>query len=337
MPNIREIPAQDEAWRSFCAQQTGLTLFSSPRWADALHRTYGFTMEVAAVFDGERIIGGLPYADITDFRGRRRVSMAFSDNVEPVAQSLWDELEAYIAKSGIPWNVRTRCTPTSLAASVREAAQHHAVTLPPTFDEAAARFHLKHRQNLAQAVRAGLTYKRCGREGLEAFYALHTRVRRGKHGLLPQGPSLFEHLCDVFFPDNGFILIAEHQGLPVSGMFFLACSDTLYYKFSASDLDALSARPNHFLISKAIELAIGDGYRRLDLGISDAEGLIRFKERIGGEASTVYAAGYNPLPKTAATTQMEKTLGDLTKLLTRPDIPEDVVQQGGELLYRYFT
>lgn len=337
MPIIREIPAQDAAWRSFCAHRTDLTLFSSPQWADALQRTYAFTMEVAAVFEDERIIGGLPYADITDFRGRRRVSMAFSDNVEPMPLSLWDLLEAYVAQSGIPWNVRTRCAPTALAASVREAAQHHAVALPATFEEASSRFHLKHRQNIAQAVRAGLTYKRCGREGLDAFYALHTRVRRGKHGLLPQGPSLFENLCEAFFPQNGFILIAEHDGAPVSGMFFLACADTLYYKFSASDLDALSVRPNHFLITKAIELAIEDGFRRLDLGISDAEGLIRFKERIGGEASTVYAASYNPQPKTEGVAQMEKTLGDLTKLLTRPDIPDEAVQQGGELLYRYFT
>jgi len=30
-------------------------------------------------------------------------------------------------------------------------------------------------------------------------------------------------------------------------------------------------------------------------------------------------------------------LGDLTALLTREDVPDEVTQRGGEILYRYFT
>ena len=30
-------------------------------------------------------------------------------------------------------------------------------------------------------------------------------------------------------------------------------------------------------------------------------------------------------------------LGELTTLLTREDVPDDVTQRGGEILYRYFT
>ena len=30
-------------------------------------------------------------------------------------------------------------------------------------------------------------------------------------------------------------------------------------------------------------------------------------------------------------------LGELTKLLTRDDVPDDITQRAGEILYRYFV
>jgi hypothetical protein len=32
-----------------------------------------------------------------------------------------------------------------------------------------------------------------------------------------------------------------------------------------------------------------------------------------------------------------RTLGALTELLTREDVPDDVTEQAGDLLYRFFT
>jgi hypothetical protein len=41
--------------------------------------------------------------------------------------------------------------------------------------------------------------------------------------------------------------------------------------------------------------------------------------------------GYSPADSTAA-----HTLGELTSLLTRDDVPDEVTQRAGEVLYRYF-
>jgi Acetyltransferase (GNAT) domain len=337
MHTIREVAAHDERWLNFCAQHPELTLFASPGWSDVIERTYGFSTRVLLVIEGDAVVGGLPFAHIEDFRGPRRVAFAFADNIEPIPSSLWPQLEAWIAQDVLPWNVRTLCEPQR-AASSREAAKHHAIDLPATLEDAHRSFHVKHVQNLKQAQRAGLSSRTlAGLDGIECFYDLHSRVRKNKHGLLPQPVAFFREIHAAFFPDRGFVLVAEQEGTPVSAMLFLICNQTLYYKFSASALDALAVRPNHFLITKAIEWAIGAGLRRLDLGISDTEGLIRFKERIGGVARPVYAAAYNLREKTPEIAQVERAFTDITTILTAQDAPLEGAQRGGDVLYRFFT
>jgi len=338
MPTIREVDAQDERWQRFCASHSTLTLFQSPNWANVIARTYGFAMRVLLVLENDAVLGGLPFAHIEDFRGPRRVALAFADNIEPAPTQLWDLIEAWIAKDDLPWVIRSMCKPTERAASQHVAASHHAIDLPDSFEAAAARFHIKHVQNLKQADKAALRHRRLdSSEGIDSFYALHSQVRKSKHRLLPQPRAFFDAIYEEFFPRHGFVMLAEHDEAVISAMLFVACGKTLYYKFSASAQDMLTLRPNHFLITKAIEVAIGEGYRRLDLGISDTEGLMRFKARIGGTESPVYVARYHPREKTEAVAQIERSLGDLTEILTGPEIPVEAAQRGGEVLYRYFA
>ena len=338
MPTICEVDAQDERWQRFCASHPALTLFQSPGWSSVIARTYGFHMRALLLLEDEQILGGLPFAHIDDFRGPRRVALAFADNLEPLPVDAWQHFEAWIADDDLPWTIRTMCKPTERAASYRVAGSHHAIQLPGTYEEAAARFHSKHVQNLKQALKAGLRYRRVhSPDGIDAFYELHSLVRKNKHGLLPQPRAFFQAIYEEFFADRGFVLLAEQEDTIVSAMLFIACGATLYYKFSASAVDALPVRPNHFLITKAIEVAVEDGFKRLDLGISDTEGLIRFKERIGGIESSVYAASYHPRESSPAVTEVERTLGELTAVLTGANLPLEAAQRGGEILYRFFT
>lgn len=338
MPTIAEVNATDSRWRAFCASHPDLTLFQSPSWSSVIGRTYDFSMRVLLVLEEDAVLGGLPFAHIEDFRGPRRVALAFADNVEPLPLALWDTLERSIASDTLPWTIRTTARPSELAANSRAAAYQHTIELPSTFDEARERFHYKHVQNLKQAEKAGLNWRVAADEsGIVAFYELHSLVRKNKHGLVPQPRAFFEAIFEEFFPDNGFVLIAEHNDRIVSAMLFLACGRSLYYKFSASALDSLLLRPNHYLITQAIGYAIERGFDKLDLGISDTEGLVRFKDRIGGKATDVYSAAYNPLQKSAGITQVERSLGELTQLLTAAEMPVEAAQRGGDILYRFFT
>jgi CelD/BcsL family acetyltransferase involved in cellulose biosynthesis len=336
--SIQAAVAHDERWLSFVRANPDLTLFQSPRWCSVIEKTYGFATNVLLALEGDAVLGGMPFAHIEDFRGARRVAFPFADNVEPLPDSLWPAFETWIAADAVPWTIRSRVQPTQLAAQFKEAATHHVLALPATVEETQALYHFKHVQNLKQAAKAGLTHRRLhGLDGVDAFYQLHSNVRKTKHGLLPQPYAFFRHIYDEFFPEDGFVLVAEHERRIVSAMLFIGCGSTLYYKFSASALDALLVRPNHFLITKAIEEGIALGFKQVDLGISDTEGLIRFKERIGGTASPVFSASYNPVEKTDATRQVEKALGELTSILTDAELPLAAAQRGGDVLYRFFT
>jgi len=338
MVAIEELSASEERWIRFCAQRHDATLFQSPEWSDIVRETYDFSLRVLLATEGGAVVGGLPFAHIEDFRGPRRVALAFADNLEPLPMSLWPEFERYLAADTLPWAIRTLCKPSIVPHSSKVVAQHHAVHLPTTFAEAEAAFNIKHKQKWRQSMRSGVTHRvDTSLEGLRTFYELHAETRKFKHRLMPQPLAFFEAIHRRFFPDNGFLLIAEHQGAAIAAMFFLSYGSTLYYKFSASSLSSLSLRPNNLLISKAIEIAIDRGYKKLDLGISDTEGLIGFKERIGGRASDVYSALYNSHEKTAAIVEVERAFGELTTLLTAADEPLASAKRGGEILYRFFT
>ncbi|MGB6987338.1 MAG: GNAT family N-acetyltransferase, partial [Candidatus Aquilonibacter sp.] len=217
-------------------------------------------------------------------------------------------------------------------------AKHHIVPLPTNFETAWNAFHSSHRQHTRRGMNAGLVARQLvGEEAIDVFYALHSEVRKFKFGLMPQSRGFFENIATTFFPDRGFVFTTEYQGKVVAALFFLALGKTLYYKFGASSLSDLDVRPNNFLFTKAIEYAVERGFTHLDLGISDTDGLIRFKERMGGIASSVFTSSYNPREKSAAVMQVEQAFGDVTKLLTAPELPISAAQKGGEIFYRFFT
>jgi CelD/BcsL family acetyltransferase involved in cellulose biosynthesis len=338
MVAIEELSASDARWVSFCAQTPDTTLFQSPEWSAIIRETYDFSLRVLLATQNGAVVGGLPFAHIEDFRGPRRVALAFADNIEPLPMKLWPEFEQYLAEDSLPWTIRTLCKPSDGSHTSKVVAQHHAVHLPATFAEAEAAFNIKHKQKWRQSMRAGVTHRvDTSLDGLQTFYELHAETRKFKHGLMPQPLAFFETIHRRFFPENGFLLIAEHDESAIAAMFFLSYGSTLYYKFSASSLSSLSLRPNNLLITKAIEIAIERGYKKLDLGISDTEGLIGFKERIGGRASDVYSAVYNSREKSAAVTDVERAFGEITKALTAEDVPLAYAKRGGEILYKFFT
>jgi CelD/BcsL family acetyltransferase involved in cellulose biosynthesis len=324
----------DPRWLAFLHGRT-LTAYQSPRWAEALTNGYGIPVRILGILEEDAVVGGIPFADVDDFRGRRRIALPFSDSCEPVAVSL-EALEPVLCADEIPWQLRTRAGPGSRARGAEMIATHLFATLPPSAAEVERQLHVKHKQNVKQAENAGLRYERRSIEdGLEPFYELYTAVRREKHHRLPQGRKVFEALHDAFGSD-GFIALALSGGRAVAAMLFLIESNTLYYAFSASAGDALLVRPNHFLMTRAMEDAAERGIGGIDLGMSPHEGLIRFKQRVGGVPSPVYRIDYGTFVKTPEMEQLEQRLRNLTLLMTRPEVPASAAQEAGSLFYRYF-
>jgi|SRR5579872_208533 len=334
--HVEHVPVTDKRWQAYLGGADP-SLFQAIRWHQLIEATYGFPARVAMVLDGETVAGGLPYAEVEDFRGRRRVAFAFADVCEPLGP-VWPEVERALSAGDIPWQIRSRQLPGHTAERIREIGVHQEIILPTTFEEAAAAFHPSVRRGAKRAVNAGVQVHRYDdARGMEIFFELHTHLRMGKHRLLPQPKAFFEEIVRRYFPRDGCVLVAELERRPVAAMVLLAEGSHLYYKFGASELASLHVRPNNLLFERAIRLAIEGGYAALDLGISEEEGLIRFKRHLGARSAPVYKAWYGSQELSEAVGQVERALGALTTLLTEPGVAPSTAQGAGSVLYRFFV
>ena len=198
------------------------------------------------------------------------------------------------------------------------------------------------RQNVRSAVKNNVT-ARFGSdlEDVHAFHELHRRTRKFKHGLLAQPVSFFENIWKQFAPDDHIVVgFAEHEGEVIAGSLYLMWGGVWYYKFSASIIERSVVRPNELLAWESMRVAKARGCPLYDWGVSDLEppGLVDYKRKIASEERKVSVLRYTPEGFTnPVADEARPLLGELTKLLTREDVPDDITQRAGEILYRYFT
>ena len=70
----------------------------------------------------------------------------------------------------------------------------------------------------------------------------------------------------------------------------------------------------------------------------DPPGLVDYKRKTATDERPVYVLRYTPEGyANPVAAEARPVLGELTKLLTREDVPDDITQRAGEILYRYFT
>lgn len=336
-------PRSDSLWSALARGQSG-SLFTSPPWITAVCESYGFTPRARVAIDGAgRPTAGFAWVPISDLRGDRLVSMPFSDRAEPIAQDA-HSLERLMVEpldSGVPLTIR--CLDTAAPTvdgrlTCTGQAAWHATYLDAPLDIMHRALSSGTRRNLAAAQRHGVHVRAftdiCA---LRRFHGMHVSLRRQKYRLLAQPVSFFERIWEHFEPRDAIVtLLAYVDDDPVAGAVFLAWEDTLYYKFGASHSSALHLRPNEALFWSAISWASERGYRLLDWGLSDLEqpGLIAFKRkwlseerRIVTMTSSAIETGGAPVP----------LLSELTRLFTDDAVPQNITEQAGSLLYRYFA
>jgi hypothetical protein len=196
------------------------------------------------------------------------------------------------------------------------------------------------RRAISRANRAGLEVRPLvGDLDREAFHRLHANLRKQKYRMLAQPLHFFEAIERRFREVDGwYSLGAFLDNRMIAATIYLRWGDTLYYKFNASALDALNTRPNNLLVWSGVALAQSLGCRFLDLGPSDDDqpGLIRFKRNFGAEEHELRFLRWTP-PAWRETITNRSILGEITRRLTEPQVPDDVTARAGAALYRYFA
>ena len=218
----------------------------------------------------------------------------------------------------------------------------HCTDLTRDEDEILAGLDRRARQNIRAATRHGVTVRfGSDLEDAHAFHDLHRHTRKYKHSLLAQPVSFFENIWKAFAPSDSIVVgFAMHEGEVIAASFYLVWGDVWYYKFSASIFDRSVVRPNEFLAWESFMLARSRGCRYYDWGVSDLDqpGLVSYKRKLASEERRVTVLRHTPAgfanPNGA---EAGGVLGQLTQLLTRDDVPDEVTKRAGEILYRYFT
>ena len=311
----------------------GSNLFTSPQWEQVIAATYGFQFHgVKAAGKTER------FALVEDALGARMVAPAFGDFAARRADGgIMARIDA--AREAFPHASFTikLAGETGLPADrcVRDAI-HNEIDLGPDGRQAERRF----RRKAQQAREAGVTvHEVTDVEGFARFYQLYARQRVRKFASLPQPFAFFERIAEVFFPDNGFILEARHEGRVIGGVAAIEYGGECYSKFSASDPDALDLRPNNLLMNDLIEHSRKRGSTRLDMGLTPREGgLARFKQAMGASEQPLRTYRWPALDGPEGDVgAMRALLSETTAALVATDPEPQVASDMGQAFYRYFV
>jgi CelD/BcsL family acetyltransferase involved in cellulose biosynthesis len=334
----------DPRWRRFVASRPS-DVFHSPAWHAVLHDSYALATVGHLLVDADGVArGGLATCHLDDLKGERLVSLPFSDHCDPLVDDApsWSRLVA--ALPPLRFRLRTLRAGAPGGDATFEPvgkARWHGVVLDDTVDDLPRGVDGGARRAIRKAQASGLVVRATATEhDVRAFFELHLGVRRRKYRMLAQPYRFFEAIRERFLvPGDGTLLVAEAEGRLVAGVLLLSWRDRLFYKFNASDPDALALRPNDLLMAAAIRHGVERGATLLDLGLSDwdQEGLIRYKRKYAQEERTISflerpcPSGITPGGDVAA------LFPALTRLLTDERVPSRITERAGDLLYRYFT
>jgi hypothetical protein len=234
--------------------------------------------------------------------GRRLVSLPFSDHCEPLVESsvtlttLLNALKARAVQEGRYIELRPLTAPP-VSEGLDPSADFclHTMSLQPDLQSIFARFHRSHTQRtIRKATKLGVKVEAGRSEALlREFYSLHVLTRR-RHGVPIQPFDWFRNLSECL-GDRMNVLLARHDGRPVSAIVTAVHKRTLFYKYGASDAVYNRYGGMPLLFWEAVQIAKRQRLEEFDLGRSDRddEGLMAFKDHLGATrtALTYYRCG----------------------------------------------
>jgi CelD/BcsL family acetyltransferase involved in cellulose biosynthesis len=336
-----ELAVGDPRWFEFVSSSPSALPYHHPAWAEVFAECYGFrTLALAVVDRTGRISAGLPLAEVSvPFRGRRWVSLPFTDFLPPLAENdaalarLVAELASQRERAGIrAVELRSEVN----LPGVHPVAESYGHVLSLQADPAAIFRTFKQSQvrwAIRKAEREGVKVRRAEvpADLTHVFFALHAETRRG-HGIPVQPRRFFELLWTrIVEPGLGYVLLAEVDGRTIAGAVFLAWNGTVVYKYSAARREDARYRPTNLILWTAIRDACEQHEHTFDFGRTETgnEGLRAFKRGWGTEERPLV---YTAIGDQAAASS-ERTSRLMEAVIRRS--PTFVARGLGTIFYRY--
>lgn len=338
-------PLSDSRWPEFTSSNGTSSIFHTANWLRALQKTYGYQPVAFTTSPvGQRLSNAIVCCEVRSWiTGRRFVSLPFSDHCDPLVGTAEDynlllhHLQHLVGKGGTRYvELRPRAPLPFSFEYLAESDKYafHAVDLRRSIDELNQSLHKDSiRRKIQRAQREGLTYDRgTSTDLLRKFYDLFVMTRK-RHGVPPTPFTWFQNLVECLGP-AAQIRLASKDGRPVAALFTLTHKKTVVYKYGASDAQFSNSGGTPYLFWMTITESKAEGFEELDLGRSDLdnEGLITFKERLGGLRSDLTYWRMSARPARGAVTS-RPGFGLAQKVLA---VAPNSVRIGlGNLLYKH--
>jgi Acetyltransferase (GNAT) domain len=347
--SVYEIDAvKDIRWSEFINRHQHGSIFHTPAWLTALHRTYGYKPFVLTTTPpDEELKNGVVFCRINSWlTGKRVVSVPFSDHCQPLVdnQADFEEILAWLQDSvdRESWKyVELRPAFTdevglqALGALQKDEAFYlQVLDIRPDLNTLFHNFHKSCVQRkIHRAEREQLTCEESQSEVvLKKFYSLLLLTRR-RHQLPPQPYAWFRNLV-ACLGASATVRVASKDKQPVASILTIQHKNSLVYKYGCSDARFNNLGGTALLFWKAIQDGKRHGAERYDLGRSeiDNRGLTGFKENWG--AISLPLRYYRMVSGKAAPAARSSLQTRIAKSVFAK-MPDSLLTATGSLLYRH--
>jgi CelD/BcsL family acetyltransferase involved in cellulose biosynthesis len=338
-------PLSDSRWQAFVESHPHASVFHSASWLDALRRTYGYKPVALTTCSGSPLTNAIVLCEVNSWlTGSKWISLPFSDHCEPLVS---DSAELPVLLEGL----RERTSGKLKFAEVRPLSMEwpresqwvpeteyflHTIDLRAGLDELHGRLHKDSIQRKIRRADRERVVVEQGRSELllSQFYGLMMLTRR-RHGVPPQPLTWFRNLVSCF-GSQLTIYVARVDERPVASILTLRHRQTLVYKYGCSDERYHNLGGTPRLFWQAIQDAKAQDLVELDLGRSDKEneGLVRFKDHLGGARTTITYRQFSDRPAHGPSGLGRALKSPVTQAVLS-HLPDSLFRLAGEVLYRH--
>lgn len=331
-----------ERWLSFVGSMPNATIFHHAAWINMITECYGYHPFVVAIRNSEgAIVAGLPMMEVDSWlTGRRWVALPFTDHCEPLCtdgssrNELFRLIQDLRVQNGVPLVEVRAAAPQGLDMYQDNNQVRHHRRIESDSQAVFGTLHkTRTRPSIRRAEREGIKIAMGMKESdLDTFYNLHVNTRH-RLGVPVQPRRFFELIWERLIEQGfGFALLALKDNLPIAGGIFLTFSNTLSFKYAASDSKHWRLKPNNLLIWTAIRWGCENGFTVFDMGKTNVDnfGLRDFKHGWGTQEVPLTYSRWSDRPSKKIPDQLKGLAGSLIR-----NSPRWVCRISGELLYKH--
>ena len=293
---VEAIHVSDEAWDQFVHSQQRAHLLQLSRWGE-LKAQFGWESQIVALREGSQICAGalvllkrlplgagkmayVPMGGYADDNARypilwdairKRTGAAFL-KLEPGNFPAGEDLD--LAAIGFQPSPQTIQPPRTIIIGI--AGDDHSIM---------KRMNQGTRRKIRKSLKNDIVYRQGDRADVADFARLIGQTgERNAFGV--HSEAYFEAVFDLFLPQNGALLLAEHEGDLLAAIMVFALGGTAWYLYGASSRAKGNLYATYGIQWAAIQWAKGRACRYYDLwGVPDYDEATlesEFKERTDG-------------------------------------------------------